>query len=473
MSDINNDNLIEQKMYIGNIYQIYNLESLIIDIKKNIRLLENVNTNNKLFLRIILNIQIFLLDKTKSDKLSKYEQPVYSEEWLHNSTYNYIFNLLSILFHKKTRKILEKFISLIKSDEDNDKEKISIYNYFNVHFSGQNEAYMKDKILEDILTDADKYNELLFMEPLNDIKTKIIDQFINLFIEINKKSISYRQIIIESNDSQILNDFLLDLYNNSIFKTAINDHHASNPPLKKISSVHVQMFKEQKLIETILTWLHPIMNQNKNKLLEYNLKTNTIKLKHLKEKFNFIKQILIDKNIENPFFLIINKLNKSSDMNGYIIFINHLLYHMLFNTNGDRFEIKIYDYFGLPYKLYDSKLLEDINRPIFSDDFEFSLLNKYCYKNVTEYNKQIIIQTKEIFDFQNKPENKIFFDRKIDLFLQPTNDIISYYESFFEFIDRYIKLCNQIEYNQLSVSHIISDYVNECVRKSLKNPLFA
>jgi len=331
---------------------------------------------------------------------------------------------------------------------------------------------MKDKILEDILTDADKYNELLFMEPLNDIKTKIIDQFINLFIEINKKSISYRQIVIESNDSQILNDFLLEIYNNSIFKTAINDHHASKPLLKKYSA-HIVIKYDSMCLESIYKWLHPIMNQNKKKLLEYNLKTNTIKLKHLKEKFNFIKQILIDKNIENPFFLIINKLNKSSDMNGYIIFINHLLYHMLFDTYGNRFEKKIYDYFGLPYKLYDSKLLEDINRPIFSDDFEFSLLNKYCYKNVTEYNKQIIIQNKEIFDFQNKPENKIFFDRKIDLFLQPINDIISYYESFFKFIDRYIKLCNQIEYDQLSVSQIISDYVNKCVRESLKNPLFA
>jgi hypothetical protein len=485
MSDINDNNLIKRQMYIGNIHQKFQYPELVIDIKKNIKLLCDVNYNNKLYLKVILNIQYFLLNNTNKNKLYDIGDPS-SKEWLHNKDYHYLDNLLSILFHVKTKDILERLYNYIINPYDNFQRISSIYNNFNTYFKDQQDEYIIKEIKEEIeVKIANKYEDLLFMDtqPLNDIKQKIIDQFIILFIEVNKKKLKNLSIEIPESNS-ILYPFLYDIYlNEENFRTPIQFYHIQKSLNAKAPYSYEENSKllasKQKLRENIVDWLHSIMNTNKKQLLEYNLKLDKFKLEYLQQKFKFLKDILVEKKIENPFFLLVMELKKNPDMYGYILFINHILYQIFFDRgdlNMDSINLiifhnkKIFEFFNLPYTLYTQEYLESEKKyPISADDFK-SLFN-YCYTNNSDYNTRKNIQNKKIQEFQNMPENKIFFENKIDIFLQSMDDLIKHYESFLEFICRYIEFCNSIEFAQNSVVDKINRYIDQNIDNRLEEPL--
>jgi hypothetical protein len=486
MSDINDNNLIKREMYIGNIHQKFQYPDLIIDIKKNIKLLCDVNYNNKLYLKVILNIQYFLLNNTNKNKLYDIGDPS-SKEWLHNKDYHYLDNLLSILFHVKTRYILDRLYNFIINPYDNFQRISSIYNNFNSYFKNQQDEYIIKEIKEEIIVEErDKYKELLFMDtqPLNDIKQKIIDQFIILFIEVNKKKLKNLSIEIpEKNDMlyPFLNNFIY--LNEENFRTPIQLYHAEKSLNARAPYSYEENSKllasKRELKKNIDDWLHPVMNTNKKQFLEYNLEINQSKLRYLERKFKFLKDIIVEKKIENPFFLLVDELKKNPDMYGYILFINHILYQIFFDRGDlsiDRVNLiifhnkKIFEFFNLPYTLYTQEYLDSEKiRSVSEDDFK-SLIN-YCYTNNSDYNTRKNIQNKKIQEFQNMPENKIFFENKIDIFLKSIDDIIKHYENFMEFICRYIEFCNSIEFEQHSVVDKINRYIDQNIDNRLEGPL--
>ena len=74
---------------------------------------------------------------------------------------NYLDNLLSILFHVKTKDILERLYNFIINPYYNFQRISSIYNNFNSYFKDQQDEYIIKEIKEEIeVKIANKYEDL-------------------------------------------------------------------------------------------------------------------------------------------------------------------------------------------------------------------------------------------------------------------------------------------------------------------------
>jgi hypothetical protein len=432
--------LSNEAILIRSIYVIINnnLES---DLKLNIsKLIPNDTENklsleNRLFLKIIVNLQFFIL--ANSLPLNSYS--VDYTGWLLTSyVYDdvYIYNLLSILFHKKTYNIINTFVSLIKNGRYGYRSgyglPTSLYDDYKGYFELQDPLLDKKKhILEDITVKDDSPDAKLYMlsfldfPKLNDIKTKTISDFIDAFISLNDNFHIF-QSKPQKNIDEFLFKLLIEIYENYDFRIKMTEHNTLEDKIKK----------EEKMSE-INSLVYKLIKGKQIHIIKYEIDYKIEKLNYFINKFNYIQNIL--KNIDNPFPLMINELKKMPDMAGYIQYIYHILYKIKESINH---EINAFmQFIEIPFEKVPD-----------------SIMNR--------------IKHEELILIQNNPKYKDLFNRdnNIELLLKPTKEIIQYYLNFLERIHEIIPIFINEKIFPFRCIEGVDLYINKCNEYRLTHP---
>jgi hypothetical protein len=458
-----------------------NHSDLIKDIKININRLSGRDTiydenqdieltsDNRLFIKIILNIQFFLLNNP--------EPPYPNNDWLisfdYNSSNHYIYNLLSILFGVKTFKLIDTFYRLIRDPNFYDTTP-SIYNLYSFYFEElqkQNPKLNKPThILNDIIVKPGSPHEELYKLPfmnfleLNKIKWTAVSQFIQAYISFNDNIQKYREIKQNVTHDKFLFEFLKQIYENSEFQMNIRRYNESN----------VDEEKKRKYIE-INNFIYTFIEPKVEEIFKYNYDNQISKIDYIIEKFNYIKNIL--KNIENPFLQLINKLKGDPNMNGYIQYIKHILYQIpnpVYNI-VELFQFLDIDVYILPEGIEG---IEEMG--ITQELYDNNKLNYYSYKSFADLKVNYILNLKRkkqisldekyqeifnIFEDENKYLNNIEL-----LLLKPTNEIIQYFSDILSKIKNLIEKYKKVKIPQDFFTFNILKYIRHNLHKGLTHP---
>jgi len=443
LHDLSNDKILIKSKYT---IVRYNLES---DLKENIsKLIPNDTENqlsleNRLFLKVIVNLQFFILENASYNDDISYRPN--TDRWLVNDQYSvdntYIYNLLSILFHKKTYNIINTLVKLITEPELYYFGQPSIYNNYKSYFEGLHPSInKKDHILEDITVKADaddaELYKLSFLDipELNDIKVKTISSFVDAFIIFNDSYDNYKLLFSEDriNQNSFLFDLLFEIYKNHNFQIKMTE----------FNSLKDGAIKDEKKSE-IYSFVYELIKAKKAVILKeeidfYKLYVDSVYI----EPFNYIQNIF--KNIENPFPLMIKELKKKSEMTGYIQYIYHILYKIKKNIN---------------------LTLTNIKTNLRIDEFFYKHPNSIIFRMLNE--KIILIQNDAKYkDLINNPND----DNNIELLLKPTKEIIEYYLNFIQKISEIIPILLKEQIIPSKIVEHVDIYVNYCVETSLTHP---
>ena len=460
VQEVSLENLLEKKYMIT-----LELDSsyILSDIKKNILILLNSKTyENRLFIRNILNIQLFLLNNEKYYTSYTDRNPNYwliSDDGFNNSIY--LFNLLSILFNVKTYLIINKMLQLIKDPIRSSQQYIDIiydYRYY-IEKETRVEEITTDDILKNIIVKDGEPEEnvykLRFMnfQNLNTIKSTAIKEFIDALILFNNDILRYSDIVLDKRHNQILFDLLSELHINQDYITKID--------ILNKQKIESESMKTKKEIDDII---YNLIQLRETKILEYDLMNKLSKYNYISGKLFFIKNKL--QNIKNPFLLMVNELKKKSEMVGYIEFIKHILYQINYYIRYDIIgEIK--DFFKI--FIIDDELIKYIKKLKKEENFNVNKLMFYNFKTFNDFNTNIDKIIQDLLDFTKQEKyknyNDIFKDKNyVDILLLPTDKIIAYCENILLNIYDHILFYNEKKFFQHDCISEIIMYLNHCNR---------